>query len=356
MEFGLFSNDRRPTRPLGEAWKRDIDEMIVSDETGFTEAWISEHEVSADMLVCRAAPVTKRIRLGSAIRVLPRYHPLQIATEALASDHLTDGRYMLGVGPGFLKSKMVEMGLNPDDMRAMMEESLDVILRIFAAKGPIDHDGRFWHGKDMKTDIAPRNGRTRPIAVSVASAPPSAAYAAARGLAVLTPDFTPNHRLREFGDAMEAASGKGARSRGDLRTCRVVYVAEADKQARDDMRPSYTEVINWEIVNTPWHQLDRIPPGGKLEDITFDYLVDTGNLFIGSPDTVRQMVEHFHADVGGFGLLMFHAGRDYATPEKVHHSMRLFMREVAPAVRHLTPAAERVLRVAATSAEAGMTA
>jgi alkanesulfonate monooxygenase SsuD/methylene tetrahydromethanopterin reductase-like flavin-dependent oxidoreductase (luciferase family) len=348
MEFGIFSNDRRPTRPLGEAWKRDVDEMVVADEAGFTEAWISEHQINADMLVARTAPVTRRIRLGSAIRVLPRYHPLQIATEALASDHLTDGRYMLGVGPGFLKSKMVEVGLKPDDMRAMMEESLDVILQLFAAKGPIDHDGRFWSGKGMNVDVEPLNGRIPPVAVSVATAPPSAAYAAARGLMVLTPDFTPNYRLREFNEAMEEAATKAGRvpNRGDLRTCRVVYVAETDRQARDDMRPSYTDVIKWEIVNTPWHQLDRIPPGGTLEDITFDHLVDTGNLFIGSPDTVRQMIEHFYAEVGGFGLLMFHAGRDYATPEKLHHSMRMFMKEVAPALQRLKPTPGKATAVA----------
>lgn len=344
MEFGIFSNDRRPTRPFAEAWQRDIDEIVVADDAGFAEAWISEHEVSADMIACRAAGVTSRIKLGSAIRVLPRYHPLQIATEALAADHLTGGRYMLGVGPGFIKEKMPEFGLDPDAMRAMMEESLDVILRIFAANGEgVDHRGRFWQGTGMKTDIPPFHGRTPPIATSVATSPRSAAYAGARNLWVLTPDFTPGAHLRDFGDAMEEAADKAGHTpdRGHLRTCRVVFVGETDKEARDAMRPSYSEVIAWEIVNTPWHQTARIPPGGTLDDITFDYLVDTGNLFIGSAETVRQMVETFYADVGGFGLLMFHAGRDYATPEALHHSMRLFMRKVAPELRHLTPAARQ---------------
>ena len=48
------------------------------------------------------------------------------------------------------------------------------------------------------------------------------------------------------------------------------------------------ETIRWEIKNTPHHQIERVPPGGKLDDITFDYLVDTGNLFIGSPETVTS--------------------------------------------------------------------
>ena len=100
---------------------------------------------------------------------------------------------------------------------------------------------------------------------------------------------------------------------------------------------TYEETIRWEIKNTPHHQIERVPPGGKLDDITFDYLVDTGNLFIGSPETVYKRILDFYDQTGGFGTLMFHGGRDYATPEKLARSMKLFMDEVAPRLRHLDP-------------------
>ena len=74
---------------------------------------------------------------------------------------------------------------------------------------------------------------------------------------------------------------------------------------------------------------------GTLQDIRYDDLVDNGNLFIGSPDSVRRKIEHHFEVTGGFGVLLFHAGRDYATPEKLARSMKLFMDEVAPKVRHL---------------------
>jgi alkanesulfonate monooxygenase SsuD/methylene tetrahydromethanopterin reductase-like flavin-dependent oxidoreductase (luciferase family) len=156
---------------------------------------------------------------------------------------------------------------------------------------------------------------------------------------VLTGDFIPIPRLRLFADTLvksQAAAGRTPRRR-DLRTCRVVYVAETDKQALDDMRECYTNVIKWEIVNTPHHQVERIPPGGTFDDITFDYLVETHNLFIGSPETVTQRVLELYDQVGGFGTFMFHAGREYATREKRARSMTLFMQEVAPKLRHLDP-------------------
>jgi len=46
----------------------------------------------------------------------------------------------------------------------------------------------------------------------------------------------------------------------------------------------------------------------------------------------------FHApDIGGFGVLLLLAGKDWGDPEQRHRSMRLFMSEVAPRLAHLNP-------------------
>ena len=81
MQFGLFSNDRRPTRTLGEAWEEDIFEIVTADRLGFDEAWLSEHQSPAELIICKAAGQTGRIRLGSAVRPVAYYHPLQVALE-----------------------------------------------------------------------------------------------------------------------------------------------------------------------------------------------------------------------------------------------------------------------------------
>jgi alkanesulfonate monooxygenase SsuD/methylene tetrahydromethanopterin reductase-like flavin-dependent oxidoreductase (luciferase family) len=342
MEFGLFSNDRRPKRKLAEAWDLDLREIITADRLGFEEAWMSEHEASADLLVARAASVTSRIRLGSAVRILPIYHPLQVANDAAACDQLTGGRYMLGAGPGFQAAKLIQRGIDKAETKARTEDSLRLILRLMSADEPFDFKGQFWSGEGMTVGMPFLQAPHPMVALPVANSPASAALAGELGIRVITPDFTHASRLREFGDAMEEGQRRAQRSprRSALGACRVVYVAESDSAARNDMRDDYNAVIKWEIVNTPWHQTDRIPAGGALEDITFDYLVDSGNLFVGAPETVRQMIETYYKDTGGFGSLMLHAGRDYATPEKVDHSLELFMRDVVPRVRHLNPDAE----------------
>ena len=106
MEFGLFSNSRRPTKTQAETWDEDIFEIATADQLGYDQAWISEHESPAELIICKAAAVTQRIKLGSAVRPLAYHHPLQVAIEANACDHLTHGRYQLGIGFGFYAAHM----------------------------------------------------------------------------------------------------------------------------------------------------------------------------------------------------------------------------------------------------------
>jgi limonene 1,2-monooxygenase len=146
MEFGLFSNNRRPDSPIGEAWDEDIYEAEVADRLGFNEIWFSEHQSPAELIICKAAGRTRQIRLGSAVRPLGYYHPLQVALEANTTDQLTGGRYMLGIGTGFYPKKLEWRGLDPTSMRAVMEPSIELMLKLWNSKEPVDYDGPFWKG------------------------------------------------------------------------------------------------------------------------------------------------------------------------------------------------------------------
>jgi alkanesulfonate monooxygenase SsuD/methylene tetrahydromethanopterin reductase-like flavin-dependent oxidoreductase (luciferase family) len=339
MRFGIFSNNRRPSRDMGDAWERDLFEIATADRLGFDEGWISEHDSPAELLICKAAAMTKTIKLGSAVRPLAYYHPLQVATEANAVDHLTGGRYRLGIGFGFYAAWMERRGLDFSKTREMMHASIDLILKLWNAKEPIDYDGPFWKGKGMELRPKPVQQPHPPVAVAVGKTLSTVDLAAQHGFQVLTGDFAPTPRIAAFNERFVEAAGEFGRKpeRNKFSVCRVVYVAETDKKARDDMRESYEETIRWEVANTPHHQVERIPKGGTFADINFDYLVDTRNLFVGSPDTVEKRIREFYDEVGGFGLLNFHAGRDYATPDKLARSMALFQSEVAPRLRPLDP-------------------
>jgi len=133
VEFGIFSNGHRPNRPQSEAWDEDLYEIALGDKLGFQEAWISEHAVAGELILCKAAAMTKRIKLGPGVRSLPLYHPVHVASEANACDQLTDGRYLLGCGTGFFPIRMKERGIDPALGHEMAKESIDLITQCWTS-------------------------------------------------------------------------------------------------------------------------------------------------------------------------------------------------------------------------------
>ena len=82
MHIGLFSNGERHNQVARISYEEDLQEVIVADELGIQEAWISEHGTfigyqspdqlpCADPFICKAAALTKQIRMGPGIRPLP---------------------------------------------------------------------------------------------------------------------------------------------------------------------------------------------------------------------------------------------------------------------------------------------
>ena len=165
MQIGLFSNGNRNNALAKTSYDEDLHEIILADRLGISEAWISEHGTflayqrpdqlpSADLFICKAAALTKQIRMGPGIRPLPFFHPLQIATDCAVCDHLTDGRYMAGFGVGINAQSNKQRGTLVHDPRTMFREAVDLILKAWEAPEPFDWNGAVWQGE--KWHIIPK--------------------------------------------------------------------------------------------------------------------------------------------------------------------------------------------------------
>ncbi len=138
LRFGAFiapfhALDENPTLAI----ERDLELVQLMDALGYEEAWIGEHHsagfeviASPEVFIAAAAERTKRIRLGTGVSSLPYHHPLMLADRINQLDHMTRGRAMFGVGPGALPSDAIMMGIQPIKQRDMMDEALDVILKL----------------------------------------------------------------------------------------------------------------------------------------------------------------------------------------------------------------------------------
>ncbi len=158
MRFGIWSNGLRDRAIAADIYDLDLEEIVAADRLGYEEAWVSEHiggpanaVPNAELLIAKAAGLTSRICMGTAVRLLPLYNPIDVATGAAMLDHLLRGRYLFGFGSGITFFKNMEQrGLTNDMRHAMVRESLDFVLKCWTSPEPFDWNGKHWHGTSIK--------------------------------------------------------------------------------------------------------------------------------------------------------------------------------------------------------------
>ncbi len=345
MEFGLFCNQQRARQDVAASWREDIDEIVLGDRLGFSEAWISEHTgspwlpdalPSPDHMICALAHLTSQIRLGPAIRRLALYHPVQVAVETAVCDQLTGGRYMFGFGRGGPVSGWGQRGTQWEQTHDMMVEGIDLIVRAFEETEPFDFDGRFYQGKGINVYPKPIQAPCPPISVATGN-PILLKMAAQRGFRIMTSQFARPAEIDRIATAFGASfeDGLGQHHRRDVTAVRGVYVADSDGQAVDEVREDWKRHIAFNQAHFPMNYKDWVAPGADPRTAAFDDLLEKGLMFIGSPETVARNIRAFHAEAGGFGTFLMVTGRDWGTLDQRARSMRLMADAVIPTLSDL---------------------
>src|SRR3954464_188544 len=136
MEFGIFNlmGSRDPAKPTAQTFAEVAEQTKLADQLGYTIAWFAEHHfsnyclcASPLMMVSHCAGITKNIRLGTAVLVLPLYNPARLAAEIAMADSLSNGRLMLGVGAGYQPYEFERFGLDLKQKIQMTEEFCEIL-------------------------------------------------------------------------------------------------------------------------------------------------------------------------------------------------------------------------------------
>lgn len=353
MEFGLFSESgARGNASATLTYQQDLAEIILADEVGYREVWVAERGSrsrgqspdivsAANLLICTAATLTKRIRLGTGIRPLPYHHPFTVATEANVCDHLTGGRYMLGYGGthGLYGDHHAQLGIEGEQQRAMTYEAVEFILKCFTCPEAFDFEGEFWHGEGI--NVLPKSIQQPyvPMAAACSGALPTIETAARHGFMTLFGrGGDPAPKTREMGDAYVAAARAAGRipSRNLFRVSQHVYVSKTDRQAREELRARVEPWIERQKRGDHADSLSRWVQDPS-DILSFDTLMDAGYYIVGGPDTVCDRIARYFHESGGFGVLLIITGQGHTEPELWHRSLRLFAEEVAPQLADLDP-------------------
>jgi alkanesulfonate monooxygenase SsuD/methylene tetrahydromethanopterin reductase-like flavin-dependent oxidoreductase (luciferase family) len=346
MKFGLFSNGYRMRPVARDSYADDLHEVVTADRLGFDEAWISEHVTLRpdglpvpEMFFCKAAAVTSHIKFGAAVRLLPLYHPIDVATQAVVCDHLTDGRYYFGFGSGapawwITEPRGIDLGLRHE----MMTESLEFITKAWTAEEPFDFNGRFWQSK--RVVVLPKPLQKPFPQMAVATRTEELLEQAGRdGYIWLGSHYFSPPSFRQLTDTYKAAAKAAGRENlvEHVRAGLAIYVADSVEEATRDIWEGASREMDdlAKMVNVP-HFRDYVPPAPKrYEDINLEYLIDVGMFHVGDPDTVFNSIKDYYNECGGFGGLLIVVGKEWSTREKRDRSMELFMQHVAPRLRAL---------------------
>jgi len=340
LRFGAFI---APFHPIDEnptlAIERDLELVQHLDRLGYEEAWIGEHHSAAyeliaspELFIAAAAERTKHIRLGTGVSSLPYHHPFILADRINQLDHMTRGRTMFGVGPGALASDAFQMGIAPTKQRDMMDEALDVIVRLLRGEA-VTHESDWFKLINARLQMTPYSRPHIEMAVASQVSPTGARAAGKHGLGLLSLGATSaggfNALSSNWAIAEDMAKDNGhAMDRSAWRLVGPMHIAETREQAIADVRFGLDKWIYYfrEIANLP------IVPDGAGDPV--EVMVNSGMAVIGTPDDAAAKIQQLVDQSGGFGcfLLMAH---NWANFEATKHSYELIARYVAPRFQQL---------------------
>lgn len=366
IKLGMFAMPvHAPGKDYRTTLREDQETVILADQLGFSEYYIGEHHTSGIetvtnplIFIASVAGLTKNIRLGSGVLNLPQMHPVAVASNIAMLDHLTDGRYIFGGGPGTLVTDVEAFGSIPVDVRnRMVKESMDFVHKLWAGEPPIDLKGEFWNIAikdkvipEFRVGWMPKPAQLPhpPIALTMVSPQSSTAkVAGAEGWIPISANFVNRRYLKGHWESY----AEGCESVGKVadpsvwRVARCCLVTETDAEAEDyiadpDSGLAFYYAFMRHIAKAGRGAMFMLKPDLDLSDdeTTVDKIVPAQVIY-GSPKTVVEKLVALREEIGHFGTLIM-TSHDWDRPTMWKRSMELMAREVIPAFsRHaLAPA------------------
>ena len=175
----IFQNPEQ-ARSDHEVWRDDLRLALMAESLGFQSLWGVEHHFT-DYTMCPdvlqyltfLAGATEKVQLGSMVVVLPWHNPMRVAEQISVLDHVSNGRFVLGLGRGLGRVEFDGFGVSMDSSRERFTESAEMILTGLE-RGWCEYDGKII--KQTRRDIRPKpfksfKGRSYAAAVSPESGP-----------------------------------------------------------------------------------------------------------------------------------------------------------------------------------------
>jgi alkanesulfonate monooxygenase SsuD/methylene tetrahydromethanopterin reductase-like flavin-dependent oxidoreductase (luciferase family) len=245
MKFDLFSLMQK----RDESWGlRDVFEDVetsvrLAEQAGFETAWFAEHHFnnyslcpSPLMAVAYFAGITSKIRLGTAVVVVPFYQPMRLLQEIGLADVMSNGRLVLGLGSGYQDSEFQRFDVKIETGMERTIEFLDMVELAFT-QDEFEYRGKHYNYPPTRLAIKPLQKPMPEIWVAGLMSRPDIQERVARGgyVPMLTPSWKPMSSIVKARDEYRALYQQIGRDTATMPMglMRFVHVTNSPKEAKE---------------------------------------------------------------------------------------------------------------------------
>jgi alkanesulfonate monooxygenase SsuD/methylene tetrahydromethanopterin reductase-like flavin-dependent oxidoreductase (luciferase family) len=344
MRFGFF--DQLPC-PDGfterQRYKDILAQIDLADALGFDTAWLGEihfirqFSILSDplMTLAAAAQRTHRIRLRTAVTLLPLHSPIKIAEEAAICDILSDGRLEFGVGRGIARH-YPSYGIPPEESRGRFNEALDFIIAAWTNE-TFSFAGRYFQARDLALVPRPVQTPHPPVRIA-ANSPDTFPLAAERRLPLFaSPLINPPDKLKAGLAVYRDSLPTGYH--GDTALAFPLHVAASREAARQQCEPGLMRFLHVAIEAALPQAQDpanieafRDEVRERLSRVTFADMDREIGVF-GDPAYCVERIRALQEEYGFDEFIGYFNQGGLMDPELVRATMKLFAETVMPLLR-----------------------
>ena len=346
MHFGIFVEEMRQGVSQPAAFREAFDLAARAEALGVDCVWLGEIHftptrsvISASLQVASSiATRTRRLRVGTAVSVLPLNHPLRIAEEVATLDHISEGRFEFGIGRSGVVRSYDTYGIPYGESQARFREALEIIKLAWKGEA-FSYEGRFF--KVANATVAPMPyQKPHPPMRMAATTRETFAAVATMGLAVFI-----GIRVAEIPDLQEdlalyRQTWREAGHPGDPSVyLRVpVYVSTTERGAVEEPRESLTYFFGRQTelarssVGRAGTPDARRAQAERMAKLTYEDVL-AKKVASGTVKSVIERIREWRDALGLDGVVVELNPGGRIPPELEARSLELLAREVMPALR-----------------------
>ena len=339
MKFGVFDHLDDSGAPLGEFYEHRLKLVEAYERLGIHVYLTAEHHAtplgmspSPSVFHSAVAQRTRRILFGPLVYTLALYHPLRLAEEICMLDHMSGGRFQLGVGRGISPYELGYYGVDAGEAQARYLEAYEVVMRaLTGALGDVrelSHAGTFYNYRNVPLTLAPLQRPHPPLWYGIGN-PDSVPWCVANACNVVS--NAPLDKVRLVTDlyrAMWQEAGRPPAALPLMGTTRHMVIAPTDEEATTLARRAYTR---WFASFMYLWDKNGTRPTVYFPS-TWDELAAAGRALAGTPATVRDALAR-QIDASGVNFILTRFAFGDLAYEDSLRSVELFVEGVMPWLR-----------------------